>query len=108
MKNYNTAWATVQSDHHFTATEVQYMGTVYSGILSETAKNIEEMTMVVSSFKTQMTDAKRLEVINAVDKKVDANCTDLSVFTQQNAMLSLQRAHEADDVAAVKKMYGIR
>ena len=108
VKNYNSAWAMVQSDHHFTTAEIQYMGTVYSGILSETTKNVEQLTMAVSSFKTQMTDAKRLEIINAVDKKVDMNCTDLSMFTQQNAMLSLQRAKETDDAEMVKKMYGIQ
>src|SRR6202012_2753812 len=40
IRNYNTAWAMVQADHHFTASEIQYMGSVYSGILSETTKNI--------------------------------------------------------------------
>jgi hypothetical protein len=108
VRNYNSAWAAVQSDHHFTADEIQYMGSVYNGIITETLKNIEQMTMVVSSFKTQMTDAKRLEIISAVDKKVDGNCADMAMFTGQNAMLSLQRAHAADEAAAVKKMYGIQ
>ncbi|UOE51350.1 conjugal transfer protein TraI [Mucilaginibacter sp. SMC90] len=108
IKNYNTAWATVQSDHHFTASEIQYMGSVYSGIITETASNVEQLTMVISSFKTQMSDQKRLEIINAVDKKVDGNCTDLARFTQQNALLSLQRAHDSNEIATVKKMYGIQ
>jgi len=108
VKTYDQAWAMVNADKHFSAQEVQYMGTVYSGILSETVKNVDEMMLVVNSFKTQMTDAKRMEIIDHAANKVDKNYNDLQIFTRQNAMLSLQRSHSEAEIAQVKQLYGIQ
>ncbi|XHR94306.1 conjugal transfer protein TraI [Mucilaginibacter sp. UC70_90] len=105
---YNRAWSLFSGDKHFTAKEIEYMGQVYSGILQETAKNIDEMILVVNSFKTQMTDARRLEIINHAADRVDRNYSDLQVFNKQNAILSLQRSHSEEEISTVKKMYGIQ
>jgi hypothetical protein len=108
VKAYDQSWAIVTADKHFTPQELQYMGTVYSGILSETVKNIDEMMLVVNSLKTQMTDAKRMEIIDHAANKVDKNYNDLQIFTHQNAMLSLQRSHSEEETAMVKQMYGLQ
>ncbi len=84
------------------------MATVYSGILDETAKNIDQIFLVINSFTTQMSDAKRLEIINAAANQVDANYNDLTIFNRQNILLSLQRAKAQNDVDVVQKMYGLQ
>jgi hypothetical protein len=83
------------------------MGKVYSGILDESAKNIDQIFLVINSFQTQMSDAKRLEIINAAADQVEANYYDLTRFNQQNIILSLQRAKVYNDVEVVKKLYGL-
>jgi hypothetical protein len=83
------------------------MAKVYSGILDESIKNIDQIFLVINSFTTTMSDAKRLEIINAAAGQVDANYYDLIRFNQQNIMLSLQRAKEYNDVEAVEKLYGL-
>lgn len=108
VSEYNRAWSLFSGDKHFTPKEIQYMADVYSGILRETTKNIDEMILVVNSFKTQMTDAKRLEIINHAADRVDRNYSDLQVFNKQNAILSLQRSHSEEEIGIVKKMYGIQ
>lgn len=105
---YNRAWSLLRNDKHFTAKEIEYMGSVYKGILSETAKNIDQMLLVVNSFKTQMTDAKRLELINAAAERTEQNYSDLQSFNQQNAVLSLQRSKSAEEISVVKKLYGLQ
>ncbi len=108
VKAYDQAWRLVSADKHFSPQEIQYMGSVYSGILGETVKNIDGMMLVVNSFKTQMTDARRLELIDHAAKKVDENYSDLQMFTNQNAMLSLQRSKSQAEIASVKQMYGLQ
>lgn len=108
VANYNRTWAIVRSDKHFTVKEISYMGDVYSGILAETVRNIDQLMLVVNSFKTQMTDAKRLEIIKTVEDKVDGNYRDLMIFNQQNAALSIQRASGQNETEMVKKLYGIQ
>jgi len=108
VKAYDRAWAMVSADKHFSLQEIQYMGSVYSGILSETLKNVDQMALVINSFKTQMTDEKRMELIDHVAKSVDENYSDLQRFTQQNAMLSLQRSKSQAEITSVKQLYGLQ
>ncbi|MFV5703018.1 conjugal transfer protein TraI [Flavobacterium sp. XS2P12] len=107
VKDYERAWGLFQQDGHFNADELDYMQKVYSGILNESMKNIDQIFLVLDSFTTQMSDAKRLEIINATADKIDSNYNDLSLFNRQNILLSLQRAKTKKDVNAVKKFYGI-
>src|SRR5690606_28615002 len=80
VQEYQRVWQLLQQDDHFTMKEIQYMGQVYTGIIGETVKNIDQLALVINSFKTQMSDAKRLEIINEVAEKVDVNYTDLRSF----------------------------
>lgn len=107
VNEYERAWGLLQQDDHFNVGELDYMQKVYSGILNESMKNIDQIFLVLDSFTTQMSDAKRLEIINAAADQIDANYDDLSVFNRQNILLSLQRAKTKNDVNAVKKFYGI-
>ena len=108
VEAYNRAWKLLRNDKHFTVKEIEYMGKVYTGILGETVKNIDQMLMVANSFKTQMTDAKRMEIIASAAEKTEQNYTDLLIFNNQNAMLSLKRAKSEQDIDMVKTMYGIK
>ncbi len=107
MAAYKRAWHRVQRDSHFTANELNYMSQVYSGIVDQSVKNVDGLLMIVNSFLTQMSDAKRLEIINSIAERVNQNWDDLQRFNNQNAMLSLQRARNEEEARAVKAMYGL-
>ena len=107
VDEYERAWNLFQKDAHFNASELDYMHSVYSGILNESLKNIDQMFLVLDSFTTQMSDAKRIEIINAAADQIDTNYDDLTLFNRQNILLSLQRAKTQRDVNSVKKFYGI-
>ena len=107
VQEYHKAWNLFRQDKHFTGDELNYMAKVYSGILDESAKNIDQIFLVINSFQTQMSDAKRLEIINTAADHVEVNYYDLTRFNQQNIMLSLQRAKAYNDVDVVKKLYGL-
>jgi hypothetical protein len=106
VEEYKKAWNLFRQDKHFSPAELNFMAKVYSGILNESAENLDQLLLVVNSFKTQMSDAKRLEIINAAADQADIIYYDLKEFNQQNMILSLQRAKAQNDVEAVKKLYG--
>lgn len=108
VDEYKRAWSLIRQDSHFTADEIEYMGKVYSGILDESLKNIDQINLIIKSFITKMSDAKRLELINSAADQVDANYLDLVQFNRQNTLLSLQRAKTEREVQTVKKLYGLR
>ncbi|MEO6729811.1 MAG: conjugal transfer protein TraI [Ferruginibacter sp.] len=108
VEAYKTAYALFKQDKHFTPAELAYMGRVYEGILNASLKNIDQLFLVINSFSTQMTDAKRLEIINAAADKTDQNYSDLLEFNTQNRMLSLNRAKDQADIEVTRMLYGIK
>lgn len=107
MDEYKWAWNLFKKDKHFSAEELDMMEKVYSGILEESVKNIDQILLVVNSFKTQMSDAKRLEIINQAAEKMEVNYSDLKQFNGQNIGLSIGRAKSLDEIAVLKEIYGI-
>lgn len=107
VQEYERAWNLFKQDTHFKDSEIQYMEHVYTGILEESVKNIDQIFLILDSFATQMSDLKRLEIINKAADQIDGNYDDLTMFNQQNILLSLQRAKTEADVNQVKQFYGI-
>jgi ribosomal protein L31E len=107
VEEYKRAWDLIKEDEHFTKDELKYMYKVYSGIMQESIKHLDQMLVVVNSFETQMTDGKRLEIINGAAESIEKNYHDLKQFNAQNIRLSLSRAKDEDEVQTVKKLYGI-
>ncbi|ALL06312.1 conjugal transfer protein TraI [Pedobacter sp. PACM 27299] len=107
VDEYKWAWNLFRQDKHFNAEELNHMEKVYSGILDESIKNLDQILMVISSFKTQMSDAERLEVINRAADQMDDNYNDLKQFNTGNITLSIQRATSLDETAQLKEIYGI-
>jgi hypothetical protein len=107
VDEYRRSWNIVQRDEHFTEKELEYMYKVYSGIMEESVKNLDQILLVINSFKTQMSDGKRLEIIEYAADEIDQNYFDLKQFNTQNLMLSLNRAKDASEIDAVKRLYDL-
>jgi hypothetical protein len=104
---YKTAWNLFRQDKNFTADELQTIYKTYLGITEQSLKNMDLLFLVINSFATQMSDAKRLELINTVSEQVAQNMMDLREFNHQNKMVSFQRAAERGEIEYVKRLYGI-
>ncbi|WP_243837293.1 conjugal transfer protein TraI [Mucilaginibacter gilvus] len=107
VSEYKQAWSLFRQDSHFNPQELSYMQQVYSGILDASVKNLDEIILVVSPTKTQMTDEQRLELINKASDHLDENYNDLHKFNSQGIQLSLQRSKDLNDIQSIKKLYGI-
>jgi len=107
VREYQSAWALTQQDAHFSPEELQHISAVYTGILQESVKNLDQLMVVINAFKTQMTDAQRMELIGRIAKKIDDNYNDLKKFNNQNILLSLGRSRDAQETQGIKNLYGI-
>jgi hypothetical protein len=108
VEEYKRAWALFKQDKNFSPDELRYMGEVYNGILRESGKNLEQIFLVIRSSVTQMSDAKRLEIIDNAFNRVETNYTDLKAFNNENRLVSLRRAKSANDLNVVKELYGLQ
>jgi hypothetical protein len=108
VKDYQIAYAAMQKDSHFSAQEISYIGSVYSGILNQSVENLKQLKLVITALVTQMSDGSRLRIIDGAGSRIDQNYSDLHQFTQQNILLSMQRATDASELQEVKQLYGLQ
>lgn len=108
VEQYSFSWQMARQDKHFTQSEIDYIYRVYTGMLDESVSNLDQILLVINSFKTQMSDAKRLEIINEAGDNIDQNYYDLKAFSEENIQVSLNRSKDEAEVEAVKKLYGIQ
>jgi RNA processing factor Prp31 len=107
ISEYRQAKSLFAKDKHFSAAELDMMEDVFRGILDASLKNIDQLLLVVNSFKVQMSDGKRLEIIDSVAVKIEENYQDLKQYNSSQISVSLSRAKEAGDVNLVRRLYGI-
>ena len=108
IAGYQQVYAALQQDKHFSLDEVGHAYAVLTGIVGQSTQNIKRLTLVVTSLLAQMGDAARLRLIDETGSDIDRNYSDLAQFSQQNFLLSLQRAKDANDIAMTKALYGIQ
>jgi hypothetical protein len=104
---YKSAWATFRQDKNFNAEELSYMSDIYTGMMNESLKSIDQLFLVVNAFATQMSDAKRMEIINSAANSIEQNFLDLKEFNNQNELISIQRASAKGEIEYVKRLYGL-
>lgn len=104
---YARVWQIVQQDKNFSAQELKYMQSVYTGILNQTLQNVKQLRTITSSYTTEMSDAKRMEIVNAIGEEVQRNYDDLRRFNNEAMVLSLSRTKSKQDNQHVRDMYGI-
>lgn len=107
VTEYKRVWGIIRNDDHFTKEELDYMYRVYSGIMKASVRSLDQVLVVINSFKTQMSDGKRLEVINRCGDEIERNYFDLKEFNTQNIQLSISRAKDAHEMEIVRKLYGL-
>ncbi|NOT73402.1 MAG: conjugal transfer protein TraI [Cyclobacteriaceae bacterium] len=104
---YSQTWRLVSSDDHFSSTEIDYMYRVYSGILNDSIYNLEQVILVINSYRLQMSDAKRKEAIDKAAENVEKNYRDMKQFHNQNMQLSMSRAKDKHEVETIRRLYGL-
>lgn len=108
ISEYKSAWTLLRLDKNFTPPELDHMQRVYTGMLQESGKTIDGLLLVVNAFATQMSDAKRLQIIDAASESMEQTLMNLKEFNHQSKMISLQRAATRGEIEYAKKLYGLQ
>ncbi|NII26157.1 conjugal transfer protein TraI [Pseudoflavitalea sp. X16] len=107
LAEYRRAVRLFSGDPHFTQEKLDDIMEVYLGILNESLKNVEQISIVINGFTTQMSDAKRMEIINATDDRVKRNLIDIRKFTNDQVIARVQKARDEQELATLQQYYGI-
>jgi len=104
---YKSSFNLLRQDKNFSPDEIDCMYKIFSGLVSESVRDADGVLTVVSAFVTQMDDAGRIKIIDAVENDMQKIFDDLRQFTSEQIQLSMQRALEKNDAESVKKLYGL-
>jgi len=107
VTEYKQAFNLFKQDKHFTPAEISYIYRVYTGIINQSAKSLDQIILVLTSFSLQMSDAARLALIKQASHDIQQQTNDLRNFNNQTAQVSLQRAKNQQEINTIKSLYGL-
>jgi hypothetical protein len=108
VKEYKQAFAVIKNNKQFSPSEIDYAKSIFSGVLNESVKNLDQIYLVINAFTTQMGDASRIEILEDANSKLEQNLADLRQFNTQLAVLSIQRSKDQSEMTLMKSLNGIR
>ena len=106
VKQYKGAFQEFKKDKTFSSDEISYMGRVYSNLLNESLKNLDELTMVITAGKLRMSDDERLAAIDKIYTSMEEQFNFLQDFNTSTEYLSLQRKGEQAEIEMSRKIHG--
>jgi len=108
VKGYKTAFDQFKLSKYFTTEEIEYLGKVYTNLLKESLKCLDELAMVITAGKLRMSDDERLQAIDRIYVTIVEQFSFLQQFNNSTAVLSVQREKYQQDVDISRKLHDIR
>ncbi len=107
LKEYKAAYSVFAKNGHFSADELNYLQSVYSTLFNESEKKLDELVMVITANDLRMSDDERLSAIDRIYKDITGKVIFLRSFNNSTSIQALQRSRQANDINAVKGLYGL-
>jgi hypothetical protein len=87
--------------------ERDYIKKVCAAVLSDCARQLDDLQLAIGDDRAAMSDSERLELIKRVHGCIADNYRFASRFTAQAKLISVQRLQEQRQVGVAKKLYSI-
>lgn len=104
LSAYKQSYAQSQSSGLFSPAELSYIYSVYTGILSSTAADVNELTGVITDGDWQMDDAQRLGSIDRLYVSVSAKYQSLTTFGNRLQIQLLQKQNTSQGLQTLSKL----
>lgn len=97
-----------RNNQQFTGTELNYLQSVFSKLLSDCAKNLDDLLTLITNEKLQMKDDERIKAIDKIYIDMQDKQQFTREFSNNAAGLSIQRSNEENDIIISKKLNGLK
>lgn len=108
FSQYKSAYKRYSSGNLFSARELQYLSGVFTGLLDESLKNLDELTMVLTANSMRMSDDERLRAIDRIYDDMQSKLVFLTRFTTKTDQLSTVRKEKLDELKKLEQITGSR
>jgi hypothetical protein len=108
ISEYKSVSGAFKRDQHFSPDELSYMMVIYNNLVSQSLKNLDDLSLIVTDSKLRMSDAERLAAIDQIYLASHNQLSYLRKFNDQAAKITWQRAQVTADKQGVKSIYGLK
>ncbi|WP_343617367.1 TerB family tellurite resistance protein [Flavobacterium sp.] len=108
VKESRNSLGRLTKSENFSEKEIRYFDQVYGNLLSESLRNLDELTMVITADKLRMSDDERLEAIDTIYLQMQDKLFFMRDFSSSANVLLLRRAKEKKDVYASKAIQELK
>lgn len=98
----------IKQSGQFTALEIDYCQNVFSNLLDDCIKTIDDLVSAITSDKLQMKDDERIKRIDILYADMQDKYAFCSSFTDEMSILALQRITEKQEINYSKIINGIK
>lgn len=103
LSEHKSAYRRFSSAGVFSVSDLQYLGSVYGRLSSESLQDLERLLMVITAGELRMSDDERLSAIDRIYESSVDKLGFLRSFNQKTGLLGLQRQR---DLANIKALSG--
>jgi len=100
-----SAYAMASSGGHFSASDLVYLNSVFSRLLSQSVDNLTNLANVLTAGTLRMSDAERLQAIDQIYSDTQGKLIFLRRFNTEVQLLAIQRQKEQNDVGTLQKLF---
>ncbi|MNN28522.1 hypothetical protein D3C81_1420950 [compost metagenome] len=105
IKEYKTAFTQFKQTDIFRTGELASIETTYTNVINQSLKNLDELTMVISSGKLRMSDDERINAIDRIFEEMEDKLLFIRRFNKQTALTVLQRQKEKTEIKNLQNLY---
>lgn len=106
-REYKNAFNRFKNNPVYTPEELEYMEGVYSNLIKQTASNLSELTMVITSGQLRMSEDERLSAIDRLYEDTSKKLSFLRGFNRKAERVAASRETLLQNTSTLKKSYGL-
>lgn len=107
VQSYKTNYHRFKESDQFANREINYIYSVFTRLLDNTAATLEELFTLITSGRYQMSDDERIKRLNRLYADMQSNYVFIQHFSNDANLLSLERIKAKQDIESVRAFYGI-
>lgn len=98
----------VKEAKQFSISEIDHCAIVFQNVLNASLENVEQLLEIISDGELQMKDDERLKRIDALYTDMQDKYAFSSSFSEEMAILTVQRMHQRADIELSKRLNGLQ
>lgn len=107
LRDYKAAMAYFKVSGKFSPTELEQLTSSFSGVVSDAADVLDELTLLVTSSKLRMSDDERLAGIDRLFGNIEQQVGFVRGYSDKIRLLTLQRIKSSEDLRMMERLHGL-